>query len=472
MLQALKYTCNLHSFKIYTMIQESKKILLITLLYTTCFSCNKFLEKNSDTAVALPTTLPSLRALMDNNSVMNGYVTPSFGEGSTDDYFLTSASYNTRDELRKSIYKWQSLDYNYNNDWARAYQVVFSSNLVLESLSSISQSAENREEWTAIKGTALFHRSYSFLNLTWTFSKAFDEATADSDLGIDLRLESDFNIPSKRSTVREAYQQVLHDTKEAVIYLPDASGHVFRPTKRAAYGLLARTYLSMRNYDSALVYAQKYLMISDALLDYNTVVNNSVPFGTTSYGAETCFHTTMTNLIAFDLLNPARARIDSTLVSSYNDNDLRKTLFFTSAEGFFRFKGTYNTNASAFFSGIATDEMYLVKAECLARQGNVDDAMQVLNSLLIKRWKNNGSFKDLSASNEIEAIDLILKERRKELLMRGLRWIDIKRLNKEGKNIILKRKVEDEIISLMPNSNYYALPLPIEVIEQSDMQQN
>ena len=435
-------------------------------------SCNKFLEKNSDTSVALPTTLASLRALIDNNNVMNGYTTSSFGEGSADDYFLPAASYNSRNDLRKSIYKWQPIDYYYSNDWANAYQVVFTSNLVMESLDVIAQTAGNRTERLALKGTALFHRSYSFLNLAWTFTKAFDESTADVDLGIDLRLASDFNIPSIRSSVRDVYQRVIMDATEAINYLPDQSAHVFRPTKQAAYGLLARAYLSMRKYDSALVYANDYLAVKDELLDYNTIANTNVPFGASAYSGEVCFHTTMTNTVAYDLINPTRARIDTTLTSSYDPNDLRRTLFFTTTEGFSRFKGTYNTNASVFFTGIATDEMYLIKAECLARQGNVSEAMKVLNALLIKRWKNNGTFKELSADSEAEAVVLTLKERRKQLLMRGLRWMDIKRLNKEGANIVLTRKIADEVMSLIPNSNYYALPLPTDVIEQSGMQQN
>jgi hypothetical protein len=47
----------------------------------------------------------------------------------------------------------------------------------------------------------------------------------------------------------------------------------------------------------------------------------------------------------------------------------------------------------------------------------------------------------ITAGSSDEASQLILQERRKELLFRGLRWIDIKRLNKEGAGIVLKRKV-------------------------------
>ena len=67
---------------------------------------------------------------------------------------------------------------------------------------------------------------------------------------------------------------------------------------------------------------------------------------------------------------------------------------------------------------------------------------------------------------------LILLERRKELLMRGLRWMDLKRLNMEGAAITLTRTVNGQVYTLPPNDLRYALPIPEDVIAISGMQQN
>ncbi|HEY0177744.1 MAG TPA: RagB/SusD family nutrient uptake outer membrane protein, partial [Pedobacter sp.] len=67
---------------------------------------------------------------------------------------------------------------------------------------------------------------------------------------------------------------------------------------------------------------------------------------------------------------------------------------------------------------------------------------------------------------------IVLQERRKELIMRGIRWMDIKRLNKEGANITLTRKLNGNVYTLPANDLRFALPIPDDVIAFSGMKQN
>jgi hypothetical protein len=110
--------------------------------------------------------------------------------------------------------------------------------------------------------------------------------------------------------------------------------------------------------------------------------------------------------------------------------------------------------------------MYLTRAECLARRnqpGDKDDALTDLNKLLQNRY--TVAFVAVTAANSTDALVRILLERRKELIFRGQRWIDVKRLNKEGLNINLLRIVNGQSFILLPNSNYYALPLPKDIVD-------
>jgi tetratricopeptide (TPR) repeat protein len=446
---------------------------MMIFLMLALMSCSKYLDKKPDSSVTVPTTLADLQAILDFSNNMNLQTTPGFGESSADDYFLLEPDFDFYTVEAQKIYTWNRGDYYFQNSWSRAYTPVFNANFCLDQLKKIPVTNGNMLQWNNVKGSALFYRSYYFLDLLWDFAKACDSASYNTDLGIVLRLTSDFNVPSKRSTVKECYDQVIGDTKEAVDYLPDYAINVLRPSKAAAYGLLARAYLSMRIYDSAFKYASLCLNLNHSLIDYNgdaditDSIGADVPFK--KFNKETIFYTEMDQ---DDLLNNFwRAKIDTTLYASYDSADLRKTAYFAPADNYFKFKCIYTGDNAYYFTGIATDEIYLVKAECEARMGNVQAAMDDLNTLMVKRWES-GAFVPFTASAPAEALNIILKERRKELIDRGLRWMDLKRYNIEGANIVLTRKMKGETYTLQPNANYYALPLPADIIKATGIPQN
>lgn len=453
----------------------SKAYFVFFLLSAVVFcSCKKYLDKKSNSGLVVPTTIENFQAILDNASRMNLAVTPSFSESSADDYFLLTPDYNASfTTYLQDVYIWKPADYNFGNDWDLCYHVIYNSNLCLDELKKIPLTSQNSISWKNVKGSALFFRSFYFMQLAWEFAKPYDENTSNTDLGIVLRLSSDYNIPSARASVKDSYQQIINDAKEAVSYLPDNPLHPMRPSKAAAYGLLARTYLSMRQYDSAWRYADLCLQIKNELIDYNGdpdingSISDGVPFKV--FNKEVVFHSTMNG--NYYLHNPAiSALTDSSLYSLYDNNDLRKIAFFNPINGYFQFKGNYNDEPVLLFTGIASDEMYLIRAECFARKGDKNAALQDLNTLLAKRY--DSSFVSVTANDSNEALARIILERRKELLMRGLRWIDIKRLNKENANISLTRIMNNQTYTLQPNANYYALPLPTDIINLSGMPQN
>ncbi|MCZ4243541.1 RagB/SusD family nutrient uptake outer membrane protein [Pedobacter punctiformis] len=319
----------------------------------------------------------------------------------------------------------------------------------------------------------MFYRSFYFLGLLTQYAFAYDENTSDKDLGIVLRLNSNFNEPSSRASVRQCYDQVINDLLLSLNYLPDYALNQLRPSKGAVYALLARAYLYKLQYDMALKYADEALKLNSQLMDYNAdpgivSLTAAVPFK--KFNKETIFYAEMFSFIGLHI--PATARVDSTLYANYATNDLRRSIFFKANGNYQQFKGSYAASAGTLFSGLATDELYLTRAECRAALNNVQGAMDDLNLLLKKRWKNTAVFLPVTSADKTDAIRKIRLERRKELLMRNMRWIDVKRYNKEGENIIMSRLVNGKLISIQPDSRYYALPLPIDIIEQTGMQQN
>jgi hypothetical protein len=338
----------------------------------------------------------------------------------------------------------------------------------LETLQNIERTAYNKTEWDNLKGQALMIRGKAFLQAVLLWSPAYDAATANTDMGIPLRLSSDFAETSTRPTVQQSFDRVIADLSESIPLLPNRGVAVTRSCKAAAYGLMARTYLNMHQFAKAGLYADSSLQINSVLLNYNTLST------TAAYSIPLPAANPEINLYngAFTSgLSNTNARVDTLLYNAYHVNDYRKTILFrANTDGSIAFKGSY-TGANGQFTGVATNEMYLSRAECFARSGNVIAAMADLNGLLKMRYKT-GLFTPLTAATAAEALDIILKERRKELLHRGLRWMDIKRLNKEGAAITQKRIVNNTVFILPPNDLRYALPIPDYVISISGMQQN
>jgi len=400
-------------------------------------------------------------------------------EAATTDMFVTDAAYANRDPLEQNVYIWAPDMYKGTTDyseWVLPYKRVFYTNVVLEGIQKIEPgSSQELTEWNQVKGSALFLRALSHYDIARQFCKAYDNSSSTTDLGIPLRLKSDFNELSVRASVKETYEQILSDLKESTILLPVADPinnlYKLRPTKAAAEAMLARVYLSMSNYDSAFQYADICLQHYSSLLDYNTInVSPTVSRAFTIFNPEVIFH--MEANIWAALLTGSMS-VDSNFYNSYQADDLRKKLFFRSAGGFMKYRGSYVGSSSIFFAGLATDELYLIRAECYARKGLLSEAMNDLNGLLEKRWDNTIPYPTIIPSSQEDALNKILEERRKELCFRGIRWTDLRRLNKDpNRQITLSRTVNGESNSLSPNDPRYVFPIPPSVILMTGMQQN
>jgi len=448
-------------------------LLLIIIISTTQLSCKKYLDEKSDDTLIVPSRLADFQNLMDDATTMN-YNTPGFGASSADDYFIDDAAYNAKSIFLQHVYKWMPHPYNYQNDWGLSYKAIYVSNLCLERIPLVAREASNASEWDHIKGSALFYKAFYHLELAWLFAKSYDVASAHVDAGIVLRPGTDFLETSVRATVAETYQKILEDAMAAAQLLPDNPSIATRPSRCAAYALLARTYLSMRQYDSAGKYANRSLQIKNSLVNYNdatqVALSSSNPFKL--FNREVIFHATMNLQVSLYSPSSGPARIDSMLYASYHVNDLRRRAFFTAISGYYRFKGSYSGTTSRLFSGITVDELLLMRAECYARAGATTTALDDLNTLLEQRYAP-ANFVRVNTATSAEALFIILQERRKELMFRGsLRWMDIKRLNKEQRGIVMKGKVMNEIFILSPNDNRFALQIPNDVIVASGIQQN
>lgn len=448
--------------------------ILLFILVLSFIGCQKFLDKRPIKDISVPTTLDNLQGLLDfENSVMNINSPAGIAELAADNYYVTTATWQsevTSFPENASNYIWDPQAIPAGNAWNGPYTgSIYYSNVVLDQLPLVVTNPGEEGKRDMIKGAALFYRAFAFMGLAQVYCLPYSTANADKP-GIVLKMSSNTTDKVNRATVQQTYDRIISDLKEAADLLPTTVPFPTRPNKAAAYGTLARTYLFMRDYVNAGNYANLALQQYSTLLDYNTripVGNPAIP----SFNAEVIFNNlgTRPNLAVFV------SNVDSTLYRSYNNNDLRRTVFYVSnGVGTFRFRGCYhgNNTSGGAFDGITTGELYLERAECAARNGLKDSAMADLNRLMIKRWSNTVPYPTFTATTATDALTQILTERRKELAFRGLRWSDIRRFNIADSSITLKRIVNGITYTLPPNDLRYALLIPYNEINRSGIQQN
>ena len=431
------------------------------------YSCKKdWLELKPRQALALPNTVPQLQALCDYDDVFNSYH-PVLGELGSDDYYLPDENYTNLAEGHKNNYKWASgSDFyagsiGYQSVWDRLYNSIFYANTILENIEKVVvKTNSDSAAWKNVKGTAHFYRAFINYNLVQVYGKPYGTGTESTDPGIILRKEPDVNLKLPRSSVKETYDFILSDLNQSLQFLPANQEYKTRPSIPAAFGLLARVYLSMSDYDMAFLNADSCLKRYNTLLDYNTFANPTDYFAIEMYNPEVIFHSRMSNINSSLPLIFQLGRVDSVLYSLYDNNDLRKIVCFID-EGGVAYKGSYYGFPVFLFNGLATDEIYIIRAECSARKGQVSDAMNDINAILANRWDDDAVFTPLTAADQEDALNKVLIERRKELCFRGLRWSDLRRFNLEpGREITLQRKIGDETFVLPPNSERYVYPIP------------
>src|SRR5690606_5256560 len=356
-------------------------VISVSLLYT-FVACSDYLDVKPDDSLAVPDNVQDLQALLDYESVFNMQY-PAAGDIGADYYFLSKADWDSRDIDARMTYIWDANAQNHL-DWDYSFQRIFHCNVVLDEIEEAKLGSMTESDRDIIKGRAYFYRGWSYFHLAQLYVPYYAKGMADSEYGLPLQLVSDINEPVVRSTVHETYSRIIDDLKHAAELLPDRVGVPTRPSRAAALGALAKLYLIMGDFELSLYYTENSLDINAVLLDYNDVYRDSdIPFEV--FNKDVVFHAVMS--ARSGVHEQGHAFVDTVLVKKYNEDDLRRTAFLKPDDtGLFRFKGSYDGGNYTLFSGIAIDELYLIKSECLARLGREEEALEVLNRLLSKRW--------------------------------------------------------------------------------------
>lgn len=451
-------------------------LFFITLLSS---GCNKYLDKNPDPTKRVPTTLQDVDYFTNSATSGNAVVCHV-----ADEFFIPAFNVNFNEEGRYFYKHWQ---YEFKSSWLlsgeiiyRNYKAIQVANAALDLLKNIPETNQNKEQFNKVKGKSHYFRASNYLYLAWAYCKAYDKATADSELGMPIDEDIYFGNKIKRATLKELYEYILKEADLAYSLLEPQYPLYGEINKAMAKVLLARIHLSMRNYDSAYKYSNEAILQRPDLLNYHdpeeVKIGTTTPFTNKNKEMiEIVPHGQTTISSGNAMLSGNEFFMDTILMASYHPNDLRVPAHFEKFGNYYKhyytFYGSKGTGPGYYNNLLMGDEMYLVRAECNARLNRVSDAMKDLNDLLVTRFKA-GTYVPYTTTDPAEALDIILLERRKSLVLRGLRWIDIKRLNLEGRNISITRKVDGVLYTLPANDKRFAMPLHSDMIDIWGYEQN
>jgi hypothetical protein len=243
------------------------KFVSILLLFIAIapLACHKkeYLDRRPNNAAFVPGTAEDFQGVLDDEVLFgqNCFLTYV----SSDEIIIPDATLGTIRSSTKNAYLWEKKIYDTIEpvpDWDNPYAQVYRTNLVLEGVPKLVAKTGRTPQLDALMGDACFKRAFSFFNLTQVFMLPYDAQTATTDLGIPLRLTTDRKEKLSRTTAQATYDQIIRDLKLATQLLPASvdSEHLNRSCQPAAWAMLSRVYISMRDYAYSI---SKYTTDSD-----------------------------------------------------------------------------------------------------------------------------------------------------------------------------------------------------------------
>jgi tetratricopeptide (TPR) repeat protein len=367
-----------------------------------------------------------------------------------------------------------------DDDWNKLYKQIYVCNVVIENIDNAEGGDE--ELRSNVKGEALAQRSYAYFMLVNIYAKHYNPESCSTDPGVPLYLVPDINVSRTRSTVKEVYDQIETDLLLAAELLPQHTSYNIHPVKASAWGLLAKLYLYKGDYVKALQFANEALGFNSFLYDYKTLdfqmtamkflgllnYPNNNPLNNAECIWNKAGHDFFIYMIGVYMSDEHKALYDPA------DRRLYFSVIESSFFGANLHGGVIYNKDMAHRAGVYTPELYLIRAECKVRQGDIPGAIDDLNTLREKRY--NAGYTNLSATGltETSALELVIKERRKELFLDGWRLFDIKRFNLDPRFAKSVTHTYDNVdYTVTPSDNNLVVAIPKKVIEiNPDIEQN
>jgi hypothetical protein len=408
------------------------------MLIIPCQSCDKFLDVGSP-----PDKVSSQFVFSSNSSaaaVLTGIYfdlqSTGFAQGRNGMSLYMGLSSDEFNLYPLSTFRRYFINEIFFNFWSPIYSYIYRLNTAIEGLKSSDFLSEDVK--SQLLGEAQFVRAFCYFYLVNIYGD------------VPLLLTSDYKANSKhaRDKLSQVYIQIEKDLIEAKELLSDdyvsadastRTSDRVRPTKWAALALLARVALFLGKWQEAADFSTEVINNKSLYdtIDINNVFkknNKEAIWQLESISQDGLVNTQDARL--FILINGVpdfsnSITLSSSVLSRFEHEDLRLakwvgksvsdslTYYYPNKYKLYDPDDASDENITVLRLG----EQYLIKAEALAELGNIDMAIDAINSVRIRARTSR-----IVYSNKQQLLMDILKERSIELFSEwGHRWFDLKR---------------------------------------------
>ncbi|PSL28094.1 RagB/SusD family nutrient uptake outer membrane protein [Chitinophaga ginsengisoli] len=460
-----------------------QKYLHLIVLYSICVcgtACKKLVE------VAPPKTQLVTTNVFENNSTATAALTSIYGQisslsdlswltGMSSDEFLNYSTTQSCINVYGNSLIESDASLLSNFSWNPQYQFIYQANAVIEGLqrsTGVSDQIKNQ-----LRGEALFIRALMHFYLANLYGPIPVVTTTDYSNNLKL----------SKTNVADVYKFIITDLTESVDLLSDNFVNAannpttdrVRPTKWAAYALLARVYLHNKDYANAKIQATKVIDNSITFMivkDLNSVFTmNSqetiwsiMPPPGRGYDTDEARKYILTSApnqttgvsLSYLLLSsfePGDKRMNS-WVGEYVDNTSNVTYCFP-----YKYKILTDASISEYSIVLRLAEQYLIRAEAEAQLEEFANSVADINVI-----RARAGLSDLPIMSKQDLLNSVLHERQIELFSEGFRWFDLKRRD-DFELLMNKIAVKKGVVW---NDYQQLYPIPASDVKSSNIVQN
>lgn len=358
--------------------------------------------------------------------------------------------------------------------WNAGYAAINRANVVIEGIAANPTviSAQQANRYTA---EARFARAVSYFYLVTLYAKKPYTADNGASPGLPLRLKANKSVEGAnlaRSSVAQVYDQILADLNYAETNLPltyaTNDSNVVRAHRNAAIAFKTRVYLNMGKYSEVITEGDKIVPQTAPFVAPSGVAHRLEPSVLTVFRSPYNLKESIFSL-PMSPTNPPGTQNDLALYwsaeyelnpagilgsTAWPADDARRTNFVFTSGGKQRLS-KFNDAQNNWVPIIRYAEVLLNVAEALARTNTTVNPRAVALLNAVRQRSHPASV--LAPLTQAELIDMILTERRIELLGEGFRSMDIMRLQM---TFPAKGSGANAVGAIAPTSAAYVWPIP------------